>query len=89
MLEVGMHIYAVNGQTITSFNEGVELIKSTAGEFRLLVEKKLSIAIGTAYEIQRKGKMKMMFLPLLQRRRRLILPPIAAPYPKQATKIDP
>jgi hypothetical protein len=34
MLEVGMRIYAVNGQTITSFNEGVELIKSTAGEFR-------------------------------------------------------
>ena len=56
MLEVGMRIYAVNGQTITSFNEGVELIKSTAGEFRLLVEKKSSIAIGTVYEIQRKGK---------------------------------
>ena len=56
MLEVGMRIYAVNGQTITSFNEGVELIKSTAGEFRLLVEKKSSIAIGTVYTIQRKGK---------------------------------
>ena len=69
MLEVGMRIYAVNGQTITSFNEGVELIKSTAGEFRLLVEKKSSIAIGTVYAIQRKGKgddkkmLRTVFIP--------------------------
>lgn len=53
MLEVGIRICAVNGQTITSYNGGDNLIKST-------VKKKSSPAIGTVYKIQRNGKERRM-----------------------------
>jgi hypothetical protein len=67
ILQVGMRIYEVNGKSFSNLTEGVELLKSSEGQFTLYVEKPPSI--GTVYTIQRKGKgeekkmLRTVFIP--------------------------
>ena len=67
ILQVGMRIYEVNGKSFSNLAEGVDLLKSSEGQFTLYVEKPPSI--GTVYTIQRKGKgegkkmLRTVFIP--------------------------